>query len=74
MLIFLDLIWDAHYIILFSRKENKYIILFFEKRISRLVAAAKRMADVDMRRSQYQGETLPLPPLPPGISVSTGIR
>ena len=32
--------------------------------------------NVDMRHIQYQGETLPVPtsPLPPGISVSPGIR
>ena len=29
---------------------------------------------VDMRHIQYQGETLPPFPLPPGISVSPGIR
>ena len=30
--------------------------------------------EVDMRHIQYQGETLPPFPLPPGFSVSPGIR
>ena len=33
----------------------------------------EQVANIDMRHIQYQGETLPPSPLPPGISVSPGI-
>ena len=39
-----------------------------------ILSPSVSISELDMRHIQYQGETLPPSPLPPGISVSPGIR